>query len=85
LVSCNQFEVAGSPTHDAQRLRVGDVAAFENHRPVTEAKFINKSSLSILLLGFIRRLKPKLNSKKKVENIFVARHIAKPNVELNLR
>jgi len=31
-----------------QRLRLGDVAAFENRQPVTAAKFINKSSLFIL-------------------------------------
>ncbi len=42
--------------NDAQRTRLGDVAAFENRQPVTEAKFINKSSSFILLLGFIRRL-----------------------------
>jgi hypothetical protein len=42
------------------RLLLGDVAAFENRQPVTAAKFITKSSLFILLLGFIRRpeLKP---------------------------
>jgi hypothetical protein len=48
------------------------VAAFENRQPVTAAKFINKSSLFILLLGVIRRLELKPNSKQKVENIFVA-------------
>jgi hypothetical protein len=35
------------------------VAAFENRQPVTAAKFINKSSLFIPLLGFIRRLELK--------------------------
>jgi hypothetical protein len=48
------------------------VAAFENRQPVTAAKFINKSSLVILLLGIIRRLDMKPNSEQKVENIFVA-------------
>jgi hypothetical protein len=33
------------------------VAVFENRQPVTAAKFINKSSLFIQLLGVIRRLK----------------------------
>ena len=33
-----------------------DVAVFENRQPVTAAKFINKSSLFILLLIVIRRL-----------------------------
>jgi hypothetical protein len=55
-----------------QRSRLGDVAAFENRQPVTAAKFITKSSLFILLLGFIRRLEPKPNREQKVENIFVA-------------
>ena len=41
------------------RLRIGDVAAFENRQPVTAAKLINKSSLFIQLLGFIRRLELK--------------------------
>ena len=61
---------------DAQEWRVtlglGDVAVFENRQPVTAAKFINKSSLFILLLGFIRRLELKPISEQKVENIFVA-------------
>jgi len=39
--------------------------------PVTEAKFINKSSLSILLPGVIRRLGLKLNSEQKAGDIFV--------------
>jgi hypothetical protein len=56
------------------------VAVFENRQPVTEAKFITKSSLFILLLGFICRLELKPNSEQKVEHIFVARHIAKPPV-----
>ena len=57
---------------DAQRTRLGDVAVFENRQPVTAAKFINKNSLFILLLGVIRRLELKPNSEQKVENIFVA-------------
>ena len=56
----------------ANGLRLGDVAVFENRQPVTAAKFINKSSLFILLLGFIRRLELKPNSGKKAENVFVA-------------
>jgi hypothetical protein len=48
------------------------VAVFENRQPVTAAKFVTKSSLFILLLGVIRRLKLKLISGQKVENIFVA-------------
>jgi hypothetical protein len=51
------------------RIRLGDVAVFENRQPVTAAKFINKSSLFILLLGVIRRLKLKPNSEQEVENI----------------
>jgi hypothetical protein len=47
------------------RPRLGDVAAFENRQPVTAAKFINKSSLFILLLGVIRRLEPKPNNEQK--------------------
>jgi len=53
------------------RTRLGDVAAFENRQPVTEAKFINKSSLFIQLLGVIRRLEPKPNSELKVGKFFV--------------
>jgi hypothetical protein len=48
------------------------VAVFENRQTVTEVKFINKSSLFILLLGFIPRLERKPISEQKVENIFVA-------------
>jgi hypothetical protein len=44
------------------------VAVFENRQSVTAAKFINKSSLFILLLGVIRRLELKLISED--ENIF---------------
>jgi hypothetical protein len=55
-----------------QRAGLGDVAVFENRQPVTDAKFITKSSLFILLLGGIRRLELKPNSEQKVENIFVA-------------
>jgi hypothetical protein len=35
------------------------VAVFENRQPVTAAKFINKSTLFVLLLGVIRRLELK--------------------------
>jgi len=55
-----------------QRPQLGDVAVFENRQPVTTAKFINKSSLFIHLLGVIRRLELKPVSEQKVENIFVA-------------
>jgi len=48
------------------------VAVFENRQPVTEAKFITKSSLFILLLGVIRWLELKLSSEQKAENICVA-------------
>jgi len=48
------------------------VAVFENRQPVTAAKFINKSSLFILLLGVIRPLELKPNSEQKAEKIFVA-------------
>ena len=48
------------------------MAAFEKRQPVTAAKFINKSSLFILLLGIIRRLELKPISEKKAEDIFVA-------------
>ena len=54
------------------RTRLGDVAVFENNQLDTEAKFINKSSLFILLLGFIRPLELKPISEQKVEKIFVA-------------
>ncbi len=46
-------------------VRLGDVAVFENRHPVTEAKFIDKSSLFILLLVIIRRLGLKLSSETK--------------------
>ncbi len=63
-----------------QRLRLGDVAVFENRQPVIAAKFINKSSLFILLLGFILRLELKPNSEQKAESLYSSpRHIAKPN------
>jgi len=52
--------------------KLGEVAVFKNHQPVTQAKFINKSTLCILLPGVIRRLELKLISEQKVENIFVA-------------
>jgi len=56
------------------------VAVFENRPPVTAAKFINQSSLFVLLVGVIRRLEYKPISEQKAEHIFFARHIAKPNV-----
>lgn len=45
---------------------------FENRQSETATKFINKNSLFILLLGFIRRLELKPISEQKVENIFAA-------------
>ena len=62
-------------------VRLGDVAAFENRQPVTAAKFINKSSLSIQLLGVIRRLELKLIANKKLRIRSSPRHIAKPLVQ----
>jgi hypothetical protein len=53
------------------------VAVFENRQLVTAAKFITKSSLSILLLDIIRRLGLKLNSEQKAEKYSSLRHIAK--------
>jgi hypothetical protein len=49
----------GCPLGLLTTVGLGDVAVFENRQPVTAAKFINKSSLFILLLGVIRRLKQK--------------------------
>jgi hypothetical protein len=68
----NSLALKAVQPHCKQRLRLGDVAAFENRQPVTAAKFINKSSLFILLPGVIRRLELKLISEQKVENRFVA-------------
>jgi hypothetical protein len=56
------------------------VAVFENRKPITAAKFIIKSLLFVPLFSFTSRLELKPNSEQKVENIFVARHIAKPPV-----
>jgi len=56
-------------------LRLGLVAAFENRQPVTAAKFINKSSLFILLLDFIRRLELKPITELRIYSS--PRHIAK--------
>ena len=61
-------------------LQLGEVAVFENRQPATAAKFIKKSSLSILLLGIIRRLEQKLNSEQKLSIYSSPRHIAKPPV-----
>jgi len=62
------------------RTRLGDVAVFENRQPVTAAKFINKSSLFILLLGVIRQLQLKPIANKKLRIYSSPRHIAKPYV-----
>ncbi len=56
------------------------MAVFENRQPVTEAKFINKSSLFILLLGVILLLGLKLNREQKLRIYSSPRHIAKPHV-----
>jgi len=56
----------------ANSLRLGDGGAFEKRQPVTAAKCINKSSLFILLPGFIRLLELKPISEQKTEKIFVA-------------
>ncbi|CAN5680578.1 hypothetical protein BH11BAC3_BH11BAC3_10330 [soil metagenome] len=48
---------------------LGDWTVFENLQPVTELKFINKSSLFILFLIVNRLLELKLISEQKVENI----------------
>jgi len=56
------------------------VAVFENRQPVTAAKFINKSSLFILLFGVIRRLELKPISEQKADNISVSPAIANANV-----
>jgi hypothetical protein len=62
------------------KVRLGDAAVFENRQPATEAKFINKSSLFILLPGVIRRPKLKPISEQKVRIYSSPRHIAKPPV-----
>ena len=46
-------------------VRLGDVVVFENRQPVTAAKFINKSSLFILLLGVIRHAETKAQKRTK--------------------
>jgi hypothetical protein len=61
-------------------VRLGDVAVFENRQPITAAKFITKSLLFILLLGFIRRLELKPNVEQKLRIYSSPRHIAKPPV-----
>jgi hypothetical protein len=58
--------------HYSQRYGLAMWRNLKNVQPATEAKFINKSSLTISLLGVIRRLELKLNSEQKAENIFVA-------------
>ena len=54
------------------KLLLGDVVVFEKCQLVTAVKFINKSSLFMLLLGIIRWLDLKPISEKKDEHIFVA-------------
>jgi hypothetical protein len=65
----NLFRIFNRISHNG--LVLGDVAVFEK-QPVTAAKFINKSSLFILLPGFIRRLELKPINEQKAEHIFVA-------------
>jgi hypothetical protein len=48
------------------------LAVFKNRQPLTDAKFITKSSLVILLPGIISRLELKPISEQKGEHIFVA-------------
>jgi hypothetical protein len=55
-----------------------DVVVFENSQPVTVAKFINKSSLFILLPVVIRRLGVKTISGQKMSIYSSPRHITKP-------
>ena len=47
------------------------MAVFENRQPVTDAKFINKSSLLILTFNVIRlpELKPKSNKKTRIYSL----------------
>jgi len=56
------------------------VAAFENRQLVTEAKFINKSSLFMPLLNVIRLLELKLITEQKLRIYSSPQHIAKPPV-----
>ncbi len=63
-----------------QRLRFGNVAVFEKRQPVTEAKFINKSSLFILLLGVILRLELKPIRQTKSRGFVRRPAIAKPPI-----
>jgi len=53
-------------------VRLGDVVVFKYRQPLIEAKFINKSSLFILLLGVIRLPKMKVINEQNAENTFVA-------------
>jgi hypothetical protein len=55
----------------------------ENCQHVTDAKFINESSLFILLLGVIRRLELKPSSEQKLSIYSSPRHIAKPSVAVS--
>ncbi|OJY85076.1 MAG: hypothetical protein BGP14_04320 [Sphingobacteriales bacterium 44-15] len=52
--------------------------------PVTDAKFITKCSLFILLPGVIRQPGLKLNSEQKTGIYSFSRHIGKPNVARHL-
>ena len=69
---CAEIIVKCYAAISVHRSGLGDVAVFENRQLITAAKFINKSSLFILLVGVIRRLELKPNSEQKAENIFIA-------------
>ena len=56
----------------------------KNRLTGTAAKFINKSSLFILLTGLIRPLELRPNSEQKLSIYSSPRHIAKPNVICSL-
>jgi hypothetical protein len=45
LVFCNQFEVAGSATHDAQRAGIADGWEFEIHPPEPLPGFLIKINI----------------------------------------
>jgi len=53
------------------------VAVFENRQPVTDAKFITKCSLFILLPGVVRLPKPKPTNDLQPIGHSSSRHIAK--------
>jgi len=60
-----------------QRLRLGDVAAFENRQPVTAAKFINKVYWLFYCPALFVGVELKPISDKKLRIYLSPRHIAK--------